>query len=124
MDSEWQRAELDRKLQELESLEAAELLRRQKMERRKDAEAAKLVRLFDCEVKETKRHLPLGLRDAGKLVRRDQVPVDACHLTMGQIYSKTFSGRDLCTDSGCRWVWTRDNSLGHSHTRHPMGVRR
>ena len=76
----------------------------------KDAEAAKLVRLFDREVKETKRHLPLGLRDARKLVRRDQVPVDVCHATMGQIYSKTSCGSDFAP-TGWWWVWTRDNSL-------------
>ena len=62
MDSEWQRAEIDRQLMELE-----EEARREKAKRIREEPREVLVRVFDREVE----------NDEGQIMRRDQLPEGA-----------------------------------------------
>ena len=68
LDSDWQRCEMERQLMEQEAAAAVEHDRRREAQRRRDEKASVLVRLFDAA------------DDAGQVVRRDQVPVDALFL--------------------------------------------
>ena len=64
MDSDSQRAKVERQLRELSAAAAVEALAQQEAKRRREEEAARLVRIFDTCIQ----------YDIGRVVRRDQVP--------------------------------------------------
>ena len=70
MDSDSQRAEVERQLRELSAAAAVEALAQQEAKRRREEEAARLVRIFDTYI----QYATLGVWYAGTKCRREYIP--------------------------------------------------
>lgn len=96
MNSAWQRAEVERQLVEQEAAAVLEHQRRREAKRRREEKASVPVRLFDAA----------DWDDAGKVVRRDEVPFDAHFVCREKI---TPPGNKNTWQHG--WIWTWESQL-------------